>query len=152
MELVLQGRQEGAEDVHHEGFGSGEFTPDLAVNNGVKGQRPRPVELPRLVDLLNRLLGFAHGIDVGKGDLLELDAVELGQEAVAKGFGGNAGAVGDEEGGAFHGAWGSLLIFRYPRPIRSVCEPAPCNGGDNPAGYSMIRGLCRARGAPGDRQ
>jgi hypothetical protein len=39
-------------------------------------------------------------VEEGNADLLELDILELRQQAVAERFGGQAGAIGDEEDGA----------------------------------------------------
>ena len=59
--------------------------------------------------LIWRTASFARSIESheGQGRLLELDILELGEEAVAEHFGRDAGAIGDEEGVAkvrvFHG-------------------------------------------------
>ena len=50
----------------------------------------------------NRALGFLSGVDIGQAHELELDALELGEQCLAEGFSGDAGAVRHEERGAFH--------------------------------------------------
>jgi hypothetical protein len=56
-----------------------------------------------MVDLSYGLVCLVHGIDKGKAHMVRF-ALELGQDGVTKGFGGNAGAIGDKEYGALgHG-------------------------------------------------
>jgi hypothetical protein len=49
------------------------------------------------------LVCLVYGIDKGQAHMVRF-ALELGQDGVTKGFGGNAGAIGDKEYGALgHG-------------------------------------------------
>ena len=52
------------------------------------------------LDAREALLGFFRRIDEGQGDLVELHAFELRQQAVAEHLRRDAGAVGDEEHGS----------------------------------------------------
>lgn len=55
------------------------------------------------VDALHCFLCLGDGVEEGDAQLLEFDFLELRHQAMAEGFGGQAGAVGDEEYGAFDG-------------------------------------------------
>ena len=65
-----------------------------------------PFNFAGVVDLPHRLVGLVYGVDERQAHMACF-AFELGQDGVAKGFGGDAGAVGDEEDGAVgHGGFG----------------------------------------------
>jgi hypothetical protein len=62
------------------------------------------LDLAGVVDLAHRLVGLVHGVDEGQAHMAGLH-LELGQDGVAEGLGGDAGAVGDKKYGAVgHGA------------------------------------------------
>jgi hypothetical protein len=52
-----------------------------------------------VVDLAHGLVGLVGGVDEGQAHLAGLH-LELGQDGLAKGLGGDAGAVGYEKDGA----------------------------------------------------
>jgi hypothetical protein len=61
------------------------------------------LDFGRVVDLPYRLVGLVHAVDKGQAHVARLE-LELRQDGVTKGFGGDAGAVGDEKDGALgHG-------------------------------------------------
>ncbi|MCY1301947.1 hypothetical protein D9M70_515850 [compost metagenome] len=101
-ELLFQRREEGREDVDHEPFGLRQNIPDFLVDHGVEDDRAGPVFLRSGVDLLYHGARFFNAVDVRSGQLVERDRLELRQQALAQCFGGDAGAVGDEESGSFH--------------------------------------------------
>ncbi len=64
--------------------------------------RAGPVRLGSIIDLLYHGARFFFGIDVRSRQFDEADVLELCQKALAQGFGGDTGAVRDEECGSFH--------------------------------------------------
>jgi hypothetical protein len=52
-----------------------------------------------VVDLAHRLVGLVGGVGEGQPDLADFH-LELGQDGLAKGFGGDASAVGNEKDSA----------------------------------------------------
>ena len=57
------------------------------------------LQLRRVVDLAHGLVGFVHRVDEGQAHAPGHD-LELRQDGIAKGFGGDAGAVRDKKYGA----------------------------------------------------
>jgi hypothetical protein len=82
------------------------------------------LHLGRVVDLAHGLVGLVHGVDEGQAHMARLH-VELGQDGVAEGFGGDAGAVGDKNGARVHG-----------QPTVGASPPLPVRGAYNGAHYS----------------
>jgi hypothetical protein len=67
---------------------------------------------PYLVDLAHGLVRLVGGVGEGQPDLADLH-LELGQDGLAKGLGGDAGAVGDEKDGAV--GHGGRSVIGTPR-------------------------------------
>ena len=68
------------------------------VDNGQKHQRAVMVTLRALGNASADLAGLVWRVDERNGFPLEFRRLELGQQRVAQGFGGDAGAVGNKEG------------------------------------------------------
>lgn len=100
-EFDLQRGEEGFEVGQAEGVGLVDDRRQVLVDQRGEDDRPHAVGFALRVDALQRFLSFVDAVQEGDADLPELDVLELGQQAVAEGFGGEAGAVGDEEYGAF---------------------------------------------------
>jgi hypothetical protein len=65
-----------------------------------------------MVDLPDRLMRLVHAVDKGQADVARLE-LKLRQNGVAKGLGGNAGAVGDKKHGAIgHGGFQLVKMFK----------------------------------------
>ena len=54
------------------------------------------------VDLLYHCARFFHAVDIRAREFGKVDSLKLGQQALAQGLGGNAGAIGDEKSSSFH--------------------------------------------------
>ena len=80
----------------------GQDVANLLVDHGIEDDRPGAVFLGSLVDLLYHGPRFFDAVDIRARELGEADGLELRQQALPEGFGGDAGAVGDEESGTFH--------------------------------------------------
>ena len=100
--LLFQRRKKGGEDIDHETVGLRQDRPDVAVHDGIEDDRAGPVRLGSIIDLLYHGARFFFGIDVRSRQFDEADVLELCQKALAQGFGGDTGAVRDEECGSFH--------------------------------------------------
>ena len=88
---------EGLEEVHEQRVGAPDHGAHVLVHE--RGEHDR---LPAAVrgfglDAREAVLGFLGAVDEGQGDLVELDALELGQQAVAEHLRRDAGAIGDKE-------------------------------------------------------
>ncbi|MOA01992.1 hypothetical protein D3C78_1214220 [compost metagenome] len=101
-QFLFQRRQEGREDVDHEAVAVREHLANVAVDDGVEDDRAHPVCLGSCIDLLYHCLRFFRRIDVWSGQFVEVDVFKLRQQTLAKRLGSDAGAVGNEESGAFH--------------------------------------------------
>ncbi|MNG17160.1 hypothetical protein D3C84_1011300 [compost metagenome] len=101
-QFLFQRRKECGEDVDHEAIGSGQDVTDFLVHDGVEDDRAGAVRLRSLVDLLYHGARFLDAVYIGAREFVEGDGFELRQEALAKGFRSDAGAIGDEESGSFH--------------------------------------------------
>ena len=101
-ELLFQGGEERGKDVDHEAFGLCENFTDLLVDDGVENDRARSVFLGSIIDLLYHGARFFNAIDIRARELGERDGFELRQQTLTQGFGGDTGAIGDEESGSFH--------------------------------------------------
>lgn len=64
--------------------------------------RAHAVALALAIDAGNRFVRLGNAVEEGNADLLELDFLELAQEAVPERFSRQAGAVGDEEDGTLN--------------------------------------------------
>ncbi|MGF6131676.1 hypothetical protein ABIA54_000537 [Pseudomonas sp. EB276 TE3739] len=101
-ELLFERREEGRENVDHETIRRCENLTDVLIDDGVEDDRPEAVGFSGFVDLLYHGPRFFHAVDVGPREFAEGNVFELRQQALTQGFGGNAGAIGDEESRSFH--------------------------------------------------
>lgn len=101
-ELGSQLAHEGLKDIQHIAIGLGDDITDILVDDGVNDDRPGACGLGNLVDLVYGGPGLFHVVHIRNGQLLELDILKLGQQAVSQCFGGNAGAIGNEKDATFH--------------------------------------------------
>ena len=101
-QLRAQGVDEALEQLLVVTVAAAQDVADLVVEQGCEDDGAFPITVCGLLHTLREGLGTLRGVDVGHVDLLEVHAVELGQQAVTEGLGGDAGALGDEEDGAFH--------------------------------------------------
>src|SRR5690606_38938797 len=88
------------EHVQHQRPALGQDRVELPVHAGIDHDRADPVGLGGGPDLGGGGAGLGDGVDEGDPVGDEAEAGELGQQAVADGLGGDAGAVGDVEHGA----------------------------------------------------
>ena len=107
VELALQRRDEDLEAVEEERVRPPHHLGDIAVHQGADHDGAGAVPFREGVDVLDDIPRLVHGIHERERDLVECDALELREQAVPQHLGGDAGAVGDEEGGAllWHGGW-----------------------------------------------
>ena len=97
----LERVEEALEEVEQQRVGGDAAPPGCRRSTSVQNTIGRVPERAFAAAIrVDALLGFLDRVDEGLGDLLELDALELGEQAVAEHLGGDAGAVGDEEDGA----------------------------------------------------
>src|SRR5690242_9673925 len=68
----------------------------VLVDEGGKDYRLR-ITVGLGLDARETLLGFLGAVDEGQGNLIELDALELREQAVAEHLRGDARAIGDEK-------------------------------------------------------
>jgi hypothetical protein len=96
-QLDLQRPHEGAEHVQQHALAAG-FDHFQHVHVGQRGEDdgPHALEFGRVIDLPHRLVGLVDRVGEGQPHVARLH-LELGENGVAEGFGGDAGAVGDEE-------------------------------------------------------
>ena len=118
-ELGFEWGQEGIEIRQAEGVGLMDDTRQTRIDQRREDDGAHAVGLALGIDAGNRLLGFLDVVEKGDADLLELDVLELGHQAVAEGFDGQAGAVGHEKNGAFDSG-------RHPVILPAVTQ----SGGD----------------------
>ena len=105
-ELGFQRLDEGAEHVQHQAVAqaAGDDVAHLVVDQRDEDDRPLAFAQRRFVDLPHHRPGLVDRVDEGPAHMARLGR-ELREDRVAEGFGGDAGAVGDEEHGAMgHGA------------------------------------------------
>ncbi|KAI1694205.1 hypothetical protein Ddc_22273 [Ditylenchus destructor] len=98
-EFVLQRRDEGAEHVQHQALAVLPHDVEhLAVHQRGEDDGPLALALAGLVDLAHQLDGLVGVVDEGAAHVAGFHR-ELGQDGVTEGFGGDAGAIRDEEHG-----------------------------------------------------
>lgn len=101
-QLLLQRGKEGGENIDHEPVRGRENLPNVLVHDGVEDDRPHPIPLRRSIDLLHHHPRFLDAVDVGPGELVERNVLELSQKTLPEGLRRDAGTVGNEEGRSFH--------------------------------------------------
>ena len=101
-QFLFKRRQEGRENVDHETIGRCEDLTNVLIDDGVEDDRPEAVGFGGFVDLLYHGPRFIHVVDVRPREFAEGNVFELRQKALAQGFGGDAGAIGDKESRSFH--------------------------------------------------
>ena len=106
-QLGLQRLDEGVEHVQHHALGLGlDQVQGFGVDQGSEDDRLFPFQLRAVVDLCHHLVCFVQAVDEGPSHMSRLDR-ELRQDGVAKGFGGDAGAIRDKKHSAIgHGVTG----------------------------------------------
>ena len=97
LQLILHGRDEGIEEVEKQRVGLTQLRSHHIRHGGAEHDRPHAVLAGGMVDVGDHRTRLVIGVDEGKGQRLEIDTIELGQQAVAQGFGGDARSVGHEE-------------------------------------------------------
>ena len=104
-EFDLQRPHESAEHVQQHALAAlFDDLQDFDVHQGGEHHRPAPLHLGRVIDLAHHLVGLVDSVDERQPDMARLE-LELRQDGVTEGFGGDAGAVRDEKYGAVvHGA------------------------------------------------
>jgi hypothetical protein len=98
-EGCLELTEVSAEEVDDDGVRRGEFGEDLGGLDRREEDRVRAVRLG-VLDVTNDIAGARDGVDERNRVALESDAGKVREEGAAEGFGGDAGAVGEEIGGA----------------------------------------------------
>ncbi|MOA09786.1 hypothetical protein D3C78_1296400 [compost metagenome] len=101
-QFLFKRGQKRRKDVDHEAIRSSQDLTDVLIYDGVEDDRAYTITLGRGVDLLDHGPRLFRRIDVGTGEFIERNALELSEQTLAQGFGSDAGAVGDEERGSFH--------------------------------------------------
>src|SRR5207253_2524221 len=99
-ELRLERIQKALEKIQHEGLGLAHGLAYLGVDQRRKYYRSAVSRNRGLVDPAHAGPGLLDGIDEGDGPLVEFDAVELREQAVAEHLHRDPGPVGDEEHGS----------------------------------------------------
>ena len=102
-EHLLESRNEGAEHIEYLSGRTVQRSADLRIDDGAEYQRCQAVGGRSPVNQVDGLARLGHGIDERQSNAAEIMALELGQQALAEGFGGNGGAIGDEQDGSAHG-------------------------------------------------
>ncbi len=114
-QLALQRADEGAEHVQQHALAVLlDDAQHAHVDQGGEDDGLLALQLGRVVDAAHGLMGLVLGVDEGQAHVARLD-VELRQDGIAEGLGGDAGAVGDEEYGARVHGW--VGAFRGDRSL-----------------------------------
>src|SRR5690606_25682670 len=98
----LERLNERVDQVEEHPLGVGHGAAHFLVDQRAEHDRAGIARARHLADLLRHRTGFVERVHEPAYVLLELDAVELGEQAQAQGFGGDARAVGHEKDVAFH--------------------------------------------------
>ncbi|MNV77085.1 hypothetical protein D3C71_1704800 [compost metagenome] len=106
-QLFLQRVDEGAEHVHQHALAVlADHIDDFHVDQRGEDDGLLAFHFAGVVDLAHGLVRLVHGRDKGNAHEARRH-IELGHQGFAESFGGDAGAVGDQEYGArVHGALG----------------------------------------------
>ena len=104
VEFGFQWLHEGLEHVEQHALATGgDDIEHGGIDDGCENDRLVAVNDTGVVDLAHRLQRLVDTVDEGQTDVAGWD-FKLGQDGVAKGFGGDAGAVRNEKYGAIgHG-------------------------------------------------
>ncbi|OQA31586.1 MAG: hypothetical protein BWY57_02309 [Betaproteobacteria bacterium ADurb.Bin341] len=100
-EFRFQRCQEALEKGHAEGVGRLHDGGNLRVDQCCEHEGTQAIGPAAFVDAGDDGVRLVGTVDERGAVLAEFDILELGQQAVAQGFGSQAGAVGDKEDGAF---------------------------------------------------
>ena len=101
-QLLFQWGEEAGEDVDHETIGGREDFANVLIDDGVEDYRTNSVFFGGVIDLLYHCPRFIGAVYIRPRELAEGHIFELGQQTLAEGFGGDAGAIGDKESRSFH--------------------------------------------------
>ena len=96
----LERIDERLEEVEEERLGAAHDLPHILVDQGGKDDRLAVAAGRLRLDARQAFLGSLRAVDERQGDLVEVDAFELREQAVPEDLRGDAGAVGNEEHGA----------------------------------------------------
>ena len=102
VQFLFQRLEEGREDVDLEAGGFGDDVADVLVDDGVDDDRALAVIGMRALDGLDQCRRLFGRIDVGLGHHADVGILELGEQTASQCLGGDAGAIGNEEGGSGH--------------------------------------------------
>jgi hypothetical protein len=95
-----------------------------------------PSSLALGIDAGDGILCLGDVVEEGDADLLEFDILELGHQAVAERFGGQAGAVGDEEYGAFDRIGHAPILTAVAQPGSDAVDRQMDAAGDPLVGFA----------------
>ena len=101
QQQILERRDEDLEAVEEQRVSLADHLRDLRAGERADDDRALAVGGPLPVDSVHDLARLLHGVDERQRHLVEAHAVKLGEQAVAEHLGGDAGAVGYEECGAW---------------------------------------------------
>ena len=96
----LERADEGLEEIDEQRVGAAHDLAHVAVHQGREHDRLAVAAQRFPLDPLQAFLRLVHAVDEGQGHLVEIHALELGQQAVPEHLRGDAGAIGNEEHGA----------------------------------------------------
>ena len=109
-ELFFQRMHKHAEHIEQHAVAAGlQHRQHFHIHQCGEDNGAGTIDFGGMVDLAYYLVRLVYGVDEGQADVVQL-GFELRQDGVTKGFGGNAGAVGDKKYGAMgHGNGGDGL-------------------------------------------
>ncbi len=116
-QFVLKRVEEGTEQIENQSVAAMQQCAVVVVDESGKNHRFLAIFYGRSVDASNGFPGLFIRLDKGQGDLHKLNVTELAEHAVAKGFCGDAGAIGEIECRSFH--W----FQPFSVPVGAVLEP-----------------------------
>src|SRR5690606_35627767 len=98
-QFLLERLDKSGDEVEIERVGGLDDIADPGVHQGREYYPQLPVKATVLVDASGYLRRIYLVIDEGKPHIAQFQVLELAQERGTEGFGGNAGDVGNDEGG-----------------------------------------------------
>ncbi|SPD64771.1 protein of unknown function [Cupriavidus taiwanensis] len=105
--FLFERLDKGLEHVQDHRLGAAQCLVRFLVDQRGEDDRRHALVVERLVDLADGDMCLFRGIDEGHAHLAEAH-FELGQDGMAEGLGGDAGAIRDDKHGAHRGALGRL--------------------------------------------
>ncbi len=104
-QLAFQAADESVKKVKEHAGAVLEQPAELGVNKGAENDRADALGVRIHVDLHDSLARFAEIINKRQCNLVEFEWIELGQEALAQGFGRDSRAVGYEKNRSSFYCW-----------------------------------------------